>query len=323
MGHNYFSHGGRWTCEWAQEIAQRLRSALYSFFSPVPRKATLCGLFRRVRSQQRECGTQRLTTNGLAKQANLSPNLRLWKHLGLPRGSHVRLTSFRRECGDVSTACFVPRFGIGKPQSCVRFWISTSLRTRPRRNSSVAGGRTGQTVSLGVVLPANVGDREVERARQLPADPMQRIKPRTAATVLAAHLLDHDFRIWKDVQRSGLEPQGALQRFQQSHILGHVIVLAPDPFGDSDSAVRRSADNHSNSRRARIPKRAAIDVGHKIRHCVLVQKYCYQPCLTDLPASRCLTDSPGRRQVFFSRAGAPVEITVKNEDEFNFSFNKQ
>ena len=59
----------------------------------------------------------------------------------------------------------------------------------------VARSRTGQTISLCVVLATNVGDREIERPGQLPTDPIQGIESRTAATVLAAHLLDHYFGI--------------------------------------------------------------------------------------------------------------------------------
>ena len=62
----------------------------------------------------------------------------------------------------------------------------------------------------------------------------------------------------------GLKPQGTLQRFQQSNVLSDIIVLAPDPFGDSDCAGGAAVDYHSNTRRAGIPDRAAIDVGHEI-----------------------------------------------------------
>jgi hypothetical protein len=55
-----------------------------------------------------------------------------------------------------------------------------------------------------------------------------------------------------------------LQRFQQSNVLSDIIVLAPDPFGDSDCAGGGAVDYHSNTRRAGIPERAAIDVGHEI-----------------------------------------------------------
>ena len=49
----------------------------------------------------------------------------------------------------------------------------------------------GQTIGLEVVLSPDVGDREIERPGQFPADPIQGIEPRAAAAVLAPHLLDH------------------------------------------------------------------------------------------------------------------------------------
>jgi len=59
----------------------------------------------------------------------------------------------------------------------------------------MAGSRTGQAIGLSVVLTTNVGDREIQRSGQFPADPIQGIEPRTAAVVLTAHLLDHYFGI--------------------------------------------------------------------------------------------------------------------------------
>jgi hypothetical protein len=66
------------------------------------------------------------------------------------------------------------------------------------------------------------------------------------------------------VKRLGLEPQGTLQRLKQSNVLGDIIVLAPDPFGDSDRAICGAVNYHSNTRRAGIPERAAIDVGYEV-----------------------------------------------------------
>ena len=62
-------------------------------------------------------------------------------------------------------------------------------------SSRVAGSRTRETIRLGVALSRDVGDREIERTRQLPAGPIQGIEPRTAAAVLTALLLDHYFGI--------------------------------------------------------------------------------------------------------------------------------
>jgi hypothetical protein len=66
------------------------------------------------------------------------------------------------------------------------------------------------------------------------------------------------------VKRRGLKPQGTLQRFQESNVLGDIIVLVPDPFCDSDCTVSGTVDYNANTRWAGIPERAAIDVGHKV-----------------------------------------------------------
>jgi len=128
----------------------------------------------------------------------------------------------------------------------------------------LAGGRGGQTIGLGVVFTPDVRDREIERSGQFPADPIQGIKARAAAAVFPPHLLDHDLRIGKHVKRLGLKPQRTLQRFQQSNVLGDIIVLVPDPFGDSDRAVGGTVHYHANTRWPGVSERAAVDVGHEI-----------------------------------------------------------
>jgi hypothetical protein len=55
-----------------------------------------------------------------------------------------------------------------------------------------------------------------------------------------------------------------LQRLKQRNVLGDIIVLVTDPFCDSDGAVCRAVNDHSNTGWAGIPERAAIDVGHEI-----------------------------------------------------------
>src|SRR5437660_12265950 len=87
----------------------------------------------------------------------------------------------------------------------------------PLTSFCVAGSRTGQTISLSVVLATNVRDREIEGPGQLPTGPIQRIESRTAATVLAAHLLDHYFGSCKNVKRLGLKPQGTVERLELSN----------------------------------------------------------------------------------------------------------
>ena len=71
-------------------------------------------------------------------------------------------------------------------------------------------------------------------------------------------------------------------------VLGDIIVLVSDPFGDPDSAVGGSVNHDSNTRWAWIPERATVDVSHEVRHCGV---FWYQPCLSYGPASRCLPDS--------------------------------
>ena len=93
---------------------------------------------------------------------------------------------------------------------------------------------------------------------------MQGIEPRAAAPILASHLPDHYFGIRKHVKRPSPKPQGALQCLQQRQVLGDVIVLMSDPFGDPDGAVCGAVNYHPNTRRAGIPERAAIDVGYEI-----------------------------------------------------------
>ncbi|MGA7847491.1 MAG: hypothetical protein WCA13_00180 [Terriglobales bacterium] len=66
------------------------------------------------------------------------------------------------------------------------------------------------------------------------------------------------------MKRFGLEPQGTLQRFHQSNVLGNIIVLVSDPFGDSDCAVSGAVDYDANARWAGISERAAVDVCHEI-----------------------------------------------------------
>jgi hypothetical protein len=66
------------------------------------------------------------------------------------------------------------------------------------------------------------------------------------------------------VQGLSPKPQGALQRLKQGNVFGNIIVLAPDPFRDSDGAVRRTINHDSNTGWAGIPERAAIDIGHEI-----------------------------------------------------------
>ena len=61
-----------------------------------------------------------------------------------------------------------------------------------------------------------------------------------------------------------------LQGLHQRRIFRDVIVLMADPFGDPDGAVRATADNHANSRRPGISQAAAIHIGYKFWHHLVV-----------------------------------------------------
>ena len=70
------------------------------------------------------------------------------------------------------------------------------------------------------------------------------------------------------MKRGRLKSQGTLQRLKQRNVLGDIIVLAADRFGDSNGAVGGALDYHSNASRAWIAARAAIDIGHEVCHSV-------------------------------------------------------
>jgi len=79
-----------------------------------------------------------------------------------------------------------------------------------------------------------VGDRELERASQFSANPVQGIEARTATAILPGHLSYDNFRIGENVDRPGFQGYGTLQGFEESEVFGYVIVLPPDPLGDAD-----------------------------------------------------------------------------------------
>jgi hypothetical protein len=62
--------------------------------------------------------------------------------------------------------------------------------------------------------------------------------------------------------------QGALQSFQEGHILGHVVVLPADPLGNSDAASRRIFDDDPDTRRTRTPMRTAVHIGYQVAHVI-------------------------------------------------------
>jgi hypothetical protein len=127
-----------------------------------------------------------------------------------------------------------------------------------------ADGVAGEAVGLSVALARDVRNGEVKRASQLATDPVQGIQAWAAATVLAPHLLDHDFRVRVDVKCLGSQGQGTLQGFKESNIFGHIVVLSSNRFRNSDLAVLGTVHHHPNTRRARTPQRAAVYIGYEI-----------------------------------------------------------
>src|SRR5579864_4104048 len=148
---------------------------------------------------------------------------------------------------------------------------ATSLPLRPAQR------RLRQAVRLRIVFPRHVRDGELQRPRQLPAGPVQRVEPRTAADILPGHLPDHYFRIGIYVQFVGFERHRVLQGFHQGGILGHVVVLVADPLSDAHRAAGAAANDDSNARRTRIPQATAVHIGHKLGH----HDFCC--CLQDAP----------------------------------------
>ena len=104
-----------------------------------------------------------------------------------------------------------------------------------------------QAVGFLIAMAGNVGDGEFETTRQLAAGPVERIKPRAAADVLAGHLLYHQLRVTKHTQRSSFGLCSILQGFQKSCIFSHVVVLMADPFGDVDTLTARLYNHNPNA----------------------------------------------------------------------------
>ena len=92
---------------------------------------------------------------------------------------------------------------------------------------------------------------------------MQGVEAGTAADILPGHLPHHDFRIGINVEFPSFPLYGIQQGFHQGSVLGHIVVLVPDPLCDPDGAVRQTADHHPNTRRTRIPQAPAVHVSHQ------------------------------------------------------------
>src|SRR5713226_1351239 len=168
----------------------------------------------------------------------------------------------------------------------------------------------GQAVGLRIVLAPNVGDGEIQGARQLPADPVQGIKARAATVVLTCHLPDYHLGVGIDMQLPGLQGHGTLQSLEQRQVLSDIVVLSPDPFANRDPAALRSFNHDSNTRRAGISQRSAVNVCNKIKHLAVL--HLTTPCLRISPASRCLNGSSCNELKF----SCTVEGLWKTRHEF-------
>src|SRR5271157_5244727 len=133
----------------------------------------------------------------------------------------------------------------------------------------------GQFVGLAIVLAADVRDGKINRARQLAAGPIQGVKTRAAAGVLARHLLDHDLRVGINAKGASVDRDGVLQGLEQRNVLGHVVVLVPDPSCNAGRFAVESSDHDSNTRRPGIPVRATVHIGYQIGHRIPYLTRCY------------------------------------------------
>lgn len=138
--------------------------------------------------------------------------------------------------------------------------IANLLNQRGFALAAMAGGMVRQTVSFLISMAWDVSDGKFQGPRQLPAGPVQGIKPRAAADVFTRHLFDYELRISKDVERSGLHLGSVLQRLQEGHILGYIVILMADPFGDLHQLPIRFFNNNSNARRPRTSVGTTVNV---------------------------------------------------------------
>ena len=120
-----------------------------------------------------------------------------------------------------------------------------------------------QLIRFGIILPRHVRDGKTEGSSQFAASPMQRVEARTTADVLAAHLPNHNLRVRVNVQRLGLQRQCALQRLEQRHIFGNVVILVADPPRDADRAAGAAIDDHPDTRWPRIAQGTTVHIGHE------------------------------------------------------------
>src|ERR1019366_1788404 len=136
----------------------------------------------------------------------------------------------------------------------------------------------GQLVGLAVVFALNVLDGEVNRSRQFAAGPVQRMQARAAAGGFAGHLLDHHFGVRIDMQRLGLDGDGVLQGLKQGNVFGYVVVLMPDPAGDTGNFAVVAFNDDANPGGPGISVRAAVHIGYEIGHSTPTYIRCFSLC---------------------------------------------
>ena len=110
-----------------------------------------------------------------------------------------------------------------------------------------------EPVCLGVLITLDVIDGKGERPGQLAAGPVQRVKPRAAAPIEPGHLLDDDLGVRVNVQGHRFGIDRMLQGLKQRYVLRHIVVLMPDPLGNSDGFATGVLNHDADARGARIP----------------------------------------------------------------------
>src|ERR1019366_6462054 len=105
-----------------------------------------------------------------------------------------------------------------------------------------------------------MGDGEVQGAGEFAAGPVQGIQAGTATGVLAGHLLYDDLGVGEYVKSPSVDRNRVLQGFQQGDVLGDVVVLAADGFGDPHLFAARLLDDNANAGRSRTAMGPAINI---------------------------------------------------------------
>jgi len=135
---------------------------------------------------------------------------------------------------------------------------SEAMELRLQPSSGTRSG-TGQIIGLDIAFARDVRDGEPQRANELAADPVKRVEARASTTILAGHLSDDNFGIGIDVNGSCFQGHRALQRFEQREVFRDIIVLTPNPLGDTDFFATRITNHNANASRPRIAQGPTID----------------------------------------------------------------